>query len=50
MEYTGINDYEVLYMIGERDEVAYNVMYDKYHPLISKMAYNYYRIYKIYIS
>ena len=48
MEYTGINDYEVLYMIGERDEVAYNVMYDKYRPLISKFARGYYRVYKGY--
>lgn len=48
MEYTGINDYEVLYMIGERDEVAYNVMYDKYRPLISKIAHGFYRAYKGY--
>ena len=33
MKYKDINDYEVLYMISEGDEVAYNMMYDKYHPL-----------------
>ena len=46
MEYTGLNDYEVLYMIKENDEIAYNVMYDKYHPIISSIAKEYSKNFK----
>ena len=46
MKYKDINDYEVLYMISEGDEVAYNMMYDKYHPLVSHLALKYYDGYK----
>lgn len=41
MEYKGLNDYEVLYMIKERDEFAYNAIYDKYYPVVSNIANNY---------
>ncbi len=43
MEYKDINDYELLYLVQERDEVAYNTIYAKYKPLISKMAWEYYK-------
>ena len=33
MEYKSINDFEVLYMISENDENAYELMYKKYSPL-----------------
>lgn len=46
MEYTGLNDYEVLYMIKENDELAYNAMYDKYHPVISGIARKYSKTFK----
>lgn len=46
MNYKNINDYEVLYMIGESDELSYSIMYDKYHPLISNLANKYYNNYK----
>lgn len=48
MNYRDINDYEILYMIEERDELAYNAMYDKYYPLIASMARKYYQSYKGY--
>lgn len=48
MNYKDINDYEVLYMISERDEDAYNTMYDKYYPLISSLARKYYKSYANY--
>lgn len=48
MNYKSVNDYEVLYMIGERDETAYNIMYVKYYPLISNLARKYYSNYKGY--
>lgn len=48
MDYRDINDYEMLYMIGERDEIAYGTMYTKYYPLIASMARKYYENYKGY--
>lgn len=48
MNYKDINDYEVLYMIGESDESAYNMMYAKYYPLISNLARKYYKYYANY--
>ncbi|MDD6879625.1 MAG: sigma-70 family RNA polymerase sigma factor [bacterium] len=41
MEYKSINDFEVLYMISENDENAYELMYKKYSPLVSKFAKEY---------
>lgn len=38
MDYKNINDYETIYMIRERNEDAYNLMYYKYQPIISKLA------------
>ncbi len=40
------NDYELLYLIEENDEVAYNVMILKYKPIIYKFA----KIYSDYIK
>ena len=42
MEYKGINDYELIYLIQEKDELAYNTMYKKYDFLIKKIAREYY--------
>ena len=36
------NDYELLDLISDNDELAYNIMLDKYKPLIYKMARKYY--------
>ena len=36
------NDYELLDLILDEDEVAYDIMLDKYKPLIYKMARKYY--------
>lgn len=38
MEYKDINDYEMLYLISENEEDAYNMIYYKYRPIISRMA------------
>jgi len=46
MDYTKINDYEVLYLVKENDEVATELLYKKYQPLIDKKAYYYYRLYQ----
>lgn len=36
------NDYELLDLILDKDEVAYSIMLDKYKPLVYKMARKYY--------
>ena len=38
MNYKSINDYEVLYMIRENSEEAKDLMYEKYMPIVKKMA------------
>lgn len=38
MSYKDVNDYEILYMIGENNEDAYNLMHEKYKPIITKLA------------
>lgn len=38
MEYRNLNDNEMLYLISENNEEAYNYMYKKYEPLINKFA------------
>ena len=38
MEYRNLNDNEMLYLISENNEEAYNFMYKKYEPLINKVA------------
>lgn len=38
MRYKGVNDYELLYLVGENNEEVYNSIYAKYKPLIYRMA------------
>lgn len=38
MRYKGVNDYELLYLVGENNEEVYNSIYVKYKPLIHRMA------------
>ena len=42
MDYKNVNDYEVMYMIRENDDMAEYIMYDKYHPLLKKIASKYF--------
>ena len=46
MEYKNLNDNEMLYLISENNEDAYNYMYKKYEPLINKIAVEILRNYK----
>lgn len=48
MVYKDINDYYLIEMICENDEVSYGMLFDKYRPLIKKIASNFYRSYKNY--
>ena len=38
MEYRDFNDHELLQYISESNEEAYNIMFDKYSPLITNIA------------
>lgn len=39
--YKDLNDYEIMYMVSENDESAKELIYEKYRPLIYKLAYEY---------
>lgn len=41
MDYKNINDYEVLYMIKEKDDYAQDIMFSKYKPVIMNIAVKY---------
>lgn len=38
MDYSKFNDYELLYLVSDNNEEAYNLIYLKYKPLIHNMA------------
>ena len=46
--YKNVNDYELLYLISENEEVNFNVLYQKYYPMIYKMAKEYVNSFKKY--
>ena len=43
-EYQDLNDYELMYMVSENNQDAKDLMYEKYRPLITNIAYKYYNI------
>ena len=45
MEYRDSNDYETMYMIRENVEDASEYMFNKYKPLIGKLAFSYFKKY-----
>lgn len=48
MPYKDYNDYELLYMVKESDETAYNLLYEKYKPLIYSLSKRYAKVYQNY--
>ena len=48
MNYKNYNDYELIYHIQENDEESRNIMFDKYQPIIRKIAGNYYQKFSMY--
>ena len=48
MSYKKYNDYELISMIRENDEDSYNLLFQKYSPIIRKIAFDYYRSYSSY--
>ena len=45
VQYKEYNDYELLYMVKENDETAYNLLYEKYKPLVISLAKKYSNVY-----
>ena len=48
MNYKDYNDYELIYMVREQDEDSYGVLFQKYLPIIKRIAYDYFRSYSTY--
>lgn len=44
--YKDINDYELMYLIAEKDDEASDLMYKKYAPIVESTALRYYNLYK----
>ena len=47
MNYKVYNDYELIYMVRENND-TYDLLYEKYNPIIRKLSYNYYIRFKDY--
>lgn len=48
MNYRQFNDYELVYMIREKDDDSYDYLFRKYMPIVKRMAADYYRCYSMY--
>ena len=48
MSYKKYNDYELISMIRENDENSYDLLFQKYSPIIRKIAFDYYHAYSSY--
>lgn len=46
--YRQLNDYELLYMVSENNDGNFNILYEKYRPLIYKIAKSYANSFKKY--
>lgn len=43
MVYQKYNDYELVYMVQEKDDFSYDVLFKKYLPIIKRIAFDYYK-------
>ena len=48
MNYKKYNDYELIYNVRENDDSSYNDLFNKYIPIMKRLAYTYYNNYKNY--
>ena len=48
MNYKKYNDYELIYNVRENDDNSYNDLFNKYIPIMKRLAYNYYNKYSNY--
>ena len=46
MKYKDLNDYYLIDMVCEGDDISYGVLFDKYRPLIRNIAAKFYKKYK----
>ena len=44
--YSQYNDYELIYMVQEENENAYQILYDKYQPLLRQIASRFFSAYR----
>ena len=47
MNYKNYNDYELIYMVRENND-TYDLLFEKYNPIIRKLSYEYYNKFKDY--
>ena len=45
MDYKKYNDYELIYMVREKDDTSYGTLFHKYLPIIKRIASDYYKSY-----
>ena len=38
MNYKNYNDYELIYSVREKDDFAFDIIFEKYQPIIKKFA------------
>lgn len=43
MKYKNYNDYELIYMVREKDEFSYNKLFEKYRPIIKRISFDYFK-------
>lgn len=48
MNYKNYNDYELIYMVRENDDYSYDILFNKYLPIIKNIAKKYYNLYNSY--
>lgn len=48
MDYKNYNDYELIYMVRENDDFSYNILLNKYLPIIKKISSEFYKKYSCY--
>lgn len=48
MDYKSYNDYELIYMVREKDEDSYGILFKKYMPIVRSIALEYYKKYSNY--
>lgn len=46
MKYNNYNDYELIYMVRENDDFSYDKLFNKYSPIIKRLATDFYKKYK----
>ncbi len=48
MDYSKLNDYELIYQVNDNNEIAYKTIFDKYSILVNKLAFEFYKKSKMY--